>query len=286
MLAAAIVVFREVIEAGLIVGIVLAVTRNIPRSGLWVSGGVAAGILGSCLVAAFTGAIGSAFSGAGQELFDAAILATAVVMLAWHNIWMARHGREMAAELKAAGEAVSSGAKSLAALSLVVGVAVLREGAEVVLFLYGILLADSSSWGMLIFGGVLGLGFGVLVSMLTYFGLVKIPTKRLFAVTSGMIAFLAAGMAAQSVAFLEQAGMVTVLGDTVWDTSSILSDKSILGRVLHTLIGYNDQPSILQLLVYLATVVTIFLLMRIFGSARPRERGNGPIRKAPLGVKY
>jgi high-affinity iron transporter len=283
MLAAAIIVFREVIEAGLIVGIILAVTRNIARSGLWVSGGVAAGVLGSCLVAAFTGAIGSAFSGSGQELFDATILAAAVVMLAWHNIWMARHGRQIAAELKAAGEAVSSGARPLAALSLVVGVAVLREGAEVVLFLYGIVLADnSSSWGILFLGGVLGLALGVLVSMLTYFGLVKIPTKRLFAVTSGMIAFLAAGMAAQSAAFLEQAGTITVFGDIVWDTSEILSDKSILGRVLHTLIGYTDLPSVLQLLVYLATLASIFLLMGIFGRAPPRGR---EVRQAPIGVK-
>jgi high-affinity iron transporter len=285
MFAAAIIVFREVIEAGLIVGIVLAVTRQIPRSGIWISAGVGAGILGSCLVAAFTGAIGSAFSGAGQELFDAAILATAVVMLAWHNIWMARHGRQMAAELKAAGEAVSSGTKSLAALSLVVGVAVLREGAEVVLFLYGVVLADNSSSAMLLFGGAVGLGFGALISLLTYFGLVKIPTKRLFAVTSAMIAFLAAGMAAQSIAFLEQAGVATILGDTVWDTSSLLSEKSIPGRVLHTLVGYSDQPSMLQLLVYLATLVTIFLLMKIFGPAPTRMRTNEPVGPSALGVK-
>jgi len=116
MLAAAIIVFREIIEAGLIVGIVLAVTRNVRGSGFWISGGIAFGIVGSGLVAAFTSVIASTFAGAGQDLFNATILALAVVMLAWHNVWMARHGREMAAELRATGEAVSSGAKSLVAL--------------------------------------------------------------------------------------------------------------------------------------------------------------------------
>lgn len=264
MLAAAIIVFREIIEAGLIVGIVLAVTRNIATSGMWVAGGVAAGVAGSCIVAAFTGALAATFAGSGQELFNATILAVAVVMLTWHNIWMARHGREMAAEMKATGEAVSSGSKSLFALAVVVGVAVLREGAEVVLFLYGIAVSDNSSMAMLLAGGMGGLIIGAVVSGLAYVGLLRIPARRLFAVTSAMIAFLAAGMAAQSFAFLEQAGVLTMLGETVWDSSAILSDKSIVGRVLHTLIGYNDQPSIMQLLGYVVTLAAIFILMRVF----------------------
>ena len=93
MIGALIIVFREVIEAGLVVGIVLAVTRDVAGSRLWTLGGVAGGIAGSCLVAAFTGTLASLFAGSGQEIFNASILAIAVAMLAWHNIWMARHGR-------------------------------------------------------------------------------------------------------------------------------------------------------------------------------------------------
>jgi len=138
MLAALIIVFREVFEAGLIIGIVLAVTRAVAGRGWWISAGVLGGVLGACIVALFTGKLSETFAGAGQELFNAAILGLAVVMLTWHNVWMARHGREMAGEMRAAGEAVAHGSKSLAALAIVVGVAVLREGVEVVLFLYGI----------------------------------------------------------------------------------------------------------------------------------------------------
>src|SRR5690349_10491233 len=86
VLAALLIVFREVVEAGIVVGIVLAATRSIGGSRKWAAAGVVAGVLGSCIVALFAGAIASAFEGFGQELFNAAILGIAVVMLIWHNI--------------------------------------------------------------------------------------------------------------------------------------------------------------------------------------------------------
>ncbi len=267
MLAALIIVFREVFEAGLIVGIVLAVTRSVARRGWWVGGGVAAGVLGACVVAVFAGALSAAFAGAGQELFNAAILSIAVVMLTWHNVWMARHGRDLAAELRAVGEAVVSGSSSLAALAVVVGVAVLREGAEVVLFLYGIIASEGSSGASIFLGGVAGLVLGALVCSLTYFGLLRIPGRYLFAVTSFLIAFLAAGMAAQAVLFLNQANVVTALDGVVWDSSWILSDESVIGRVLHTLAGYTDRPTAMQLVVYAATLAATFALMKLFAPA-------------------
>jgi high-affinity iron transporter len=264
VLAALIIVFREVFEAGLIVGIVLAVTRAVAQRGWWISGGVAAGVLGACIVAAFAGVLSSAFSGVGQELFNASILGIAVVMLTWHNVWMARHGRELAAEMRAAGEAVVKGRSSLAALAVVVGVATLREGAEVVLFLYGILASGGASEASVFLGGVLGLLLGAVVCALAYFGLLRIPGKHLFAVTSGMIAFLAAGMAAQAVLFLAQADVLTAFDTVMWDTSWLLSEDSVLGKALHTLIGYNDRPTGMQIVVYLVTLLIMFVLMRMF----------------------
>jgi high-affinity iron transporter len=264
VLPSLVIVFREVFEAGLIVGIVMAVTSGVAGRGRWIGGGVAAGILGACAVAVFTGGLSQLFGGAGQELFNACILGFAVLMLGWHNVWMARHGRELAAEMHAAGEAVVDGSKSLAALAVVVTIAVLREGSEVVLFLYGVAAAEGgASVGMLI-GGVIGLILGSLVCLLTYLGLVTIPTRYLFGVTSTLIALLAAGMAAQAIAFLQQADILTAFDQTVWDTSWILSDESWLGRALHTLIGYVDQPTAMQLIVYAATLAAIVVLMKLF----------------------
>jgi high-affinity iron transporter len=272
MLGALIIVFREVIEAGIIVGIVMAVTKGVPGSRLMAGAGVVAGVLGASAVAAFAGVIANALNGVGQELFNAAILSLAVCMLAWHNIWMASHGRELAADARQLGQDVRNGARSLVALAIVVAVAVMREGSEVALFLYGLVAAGGATSRDLLLGSALGLAAGVAVSAVTYFGLVTIPPRRLFAVTSALITFLAAGLASQAANFFQQAGFVTAWSDTAWNTSAILSDTSLFGRVLHTLVGYSDQPSVLQVVVYAATLAAIFTLSRAFApraSLRP-----------------
>jgi high-affinity iron transporter len=273
MLASLLIVFREVIEAGLIIGIVLAATRGVPRRGLWVGYGVIAGIVGACLVAGFAGQIAALFAGSGQELFNAGILILAVGMLTWHNVWMASHGRAMAQEMRQVGAAVVAGRKPLAALAVVCGVAVLREGSEVVLFLYGI--AASGGTAGMVAGGALGVLAGAAVSALMYFGLLTIPAHRLFSVTSSLITLLAAGLAAQAIAFLQQAGYVEVLTSTVWDTSWLLSEDSLFGRLVHTLVGYTDRPDGAQVAVYLLTVALIVGLMRVVHL--PASRTNRPV---------
>ena len=270
MLASLLIVFREIIEAGLIVGIVLAATRGVAGRTLWVIYGVVGGVLGACFVAAFAGEIESLFQGSGQEIFNASILLLAVGMLTWHNVWMAGHGRQMAREMRAVGAQVASGERTLAALAIVVGVAVLREGSEVVLFLYGIASQPGTTTASLLAGGALGLLAGAAMSALMYYGLLAIPAHRLFRVTSGLITLLAAGMAAQAVLFLQQADYLEVLTSTVWDTSWLLPQDSIVGRLLHTLVGYSDTPNGAQIVAYCATIVAVTLLMRWEHRRHPR----------------
>jgi len=268
MMSALLIVFREMIEAGLIVGIVLAATTGVPGRGRAVVLGIGAGVLGACLVAVFAGEIANLFQGSGQELFNATILLLAVAMLTWHNVWMASHGREMARELKAAGHQVRTGERTLTALSIVVGVAVLREGSEVVLFLYGIAAQGGASG--LVVGGGLGLVAGAVISALMYFGLLTVPPGKLFQVTSGLITLLAAGMAAQAVIFLQNGGWLDFLTGTVWDTGWLIQDDSITGKLLHTLIGYSQAPNGAQLLAYGATIVMILVLMRLVNAPKQK----------------
>jgi high-affinity iron transporter len=275
MISALIIVFREVIEAGLIVGIVLAATAGVPLRGRAVLFGVGGGIAGACVVAAFAGELANLFEGSGQEFFNAAILLLAVAMLTWHNVWMASHGREMARELKAAGHQVVTGERTLTALAIVVGVAVLREGSEVVLFLYGIAAQGGTTATGMVTGGALGLVAGALVSGLMYFGLLTIPAGKLFQVTSGLITLLAAGMAAQAVIFLQNGGWLLYFTSTLWDTGWLLKDDSITGRLMHTLIGYSQSPNGAQLIAYCGTIVGIVLLMKLVQQrhqARPRVK--------------
>ncbi|MHB8534437.1 MAG: FTR1 family iron permease [Sulfuricaulis sp.] len=265
MLATAIIVFREVLEAALIIGIVLAATRGLARRNVWVSLGVAAGCGGAGLVALFADVISAALAGAGQEVFNAGILLFAVVMLGWHNVWMRRHGREMAQQMRAVGQAIKLGDRSMYMLAVVVGLAVLREGSEVVLFLYGIAVAQQDSSRLMISGGLLGLLTGGMMGLLMYRGLLRISTRYLFTVTTWLITLLAAGMAAQAAGFLTQADLLPPLVQSMWDTSSILAEKSVLGRVLQTLVGYADHPNGMQVLFYAVTLVSIAVLMRLCG---------------------
>lgn len=279
MLASLVIVFREAIEAGLIVGIVMAATRGVRRRGWWVSCGVGVGTLGACLVAAFAGELGALFNGAGQELFNATILVLAVGMLIWHNAWMAGHGRELAREVRAIGAAVAEGDRPLTALAVVVGVAVLREGSEVVLFLYGVLASGGTSVGAMLAGGAFGIALGGGLSALIYLGLLAVPAHRLFAVTTGLITLLAAGLAAQAMFFLQQADYFQGLATPLWDTSWLLRDDSVPGRLLHTLIGYTATPDAAQLLAYAGAIALMLAMMRLARGRTPTSRQ--PVRSSP-----
>ena len=270
MLVGMVIVFREVLEAGLIVGIILAATQGVSHRGRWIAGGIATGAAGASIVAILAAALSDAFQGVGQEVFTACILGFAVVMLSWHIAWMSQHARTMAADLKQVGTAVRLGHKSLAALAIVVAVAVMREGAEVVLFLFGIAAGSQTSPVALATGAVVGLLLASGVSWLLYRGLVAIPIKRLFSVTNGLIALLAAGMAGQAAAVLHAADLLPAWGEPVWNTSAFLDDQSLGGRTLHALIGYSSRPSGIQLAAWLATLALLWILTRV--ASRPKTR--------------
>ena len=269
MLASLLIVFREVLEAGLIVGIVLAATTSIADRGPWIGGGIAAGVAGAALLAGFAGALSDAFAGNGQEVFNASVLIVATLMLGWHNLWMARHGRELARDLAFMGQAVARGQKSLAAMAVVVAIAVLREGAEVVLFLFGVAASTQEGPVRLLIGGIMGVGLGAAVAYLLYRGLLAIPVRHFFAVTSWLIALLAAGMAGQAAAVLAGADLVPSWGYRLWDTSSLLPEDSLVGRALHALVGYSDRPMGIQLAAYLATLATLVVASRLVNRRAP-----------------
>jgi len=273
MIATALIVFREIFELALVVGIVMAATQGVTGRGRWIAAGVAGGALLACAVALFAGAIANAVQGMGEELLNASILLLATCMLGWHNVWMSRHGRELAQQMNAVGQEVAQGSRPLYALAVVAGLAALREGSEIVLFLWGVAASDTGGAWLMLLGGALGLAGGGLVGLALYLGLLRIPQRYIFSVTSWMILLLAAGMASQGAGFLVQAGWLPPLGEPVWDTSWLLRDTSATGRVLHTLIGYTARPDGIQLVFYAVALAAIGSLMRLLGwAARPAAR--------------
>ena len=275
MLATAILVFREVLEAALIVSIVCAATRGLHARGRWVSAGVGLGVLGALMLALGADSVASAAEGMGQELLNAGVLTAAVLMLAWHAIWMSRHGRELALQMKSVGAAVVEGARPIKALMFVVALAVLREGSEVVLFLFGMGAGGSSAASMAA-GGVIGLVAGATVGVALYFGLLGIPIRHFFTATNWMVLLLAAGLASQAAHYLIQADWLPALGERVWDTSWLLSNESLLGQTLRTLIGYDARPAGMQLLFYAITALLILIGMKTWGQTSAVRSSASP----------
>ena len=257
MFGTSVIVFREVLEAALIIGIVAAATRDVPGRSRWIIGGLLLGLLGSALVASFTGTISEFADGVGQELFNAIILGVAVLMLAWHNIWMASHGKELATNAQKVGNAIREGMSECSVLLAVVGIAVLREGSETVLFLYGIATSSQVGTSALLIGGAIGIIAGVTVGYTLYKGLLRIPMRWFFSATSVLVLLLAAGMASQAAHYLIQADIIPSLISPLWDTSAVLPEKSVLGMLLHSLIGYEASPAGMQLVFYVTTFVAI-----------------------------
>jgi high-affinity iron transporter len=204
----------------------------------------------------------------GQEIFNASVLAIAVMMLAWHNIWMSAHGRQLAADAKAMGGAVRSGAKAMSALAIVIALAVLREGAETVLFLSGIALSGESTPASMAIGGFAGLAGGAALGVLVFAGLLRIPLKWFFSATSALVLLLAAGMAAQSARFLIQADVLPSLATPLWDMSAIVANESAMGAVLKGLVGYDAAPAGMQVAFFVIVFAAILAGMAWVGRSQ------------------
>lgn len=274
MLGTGIIVFREVLEAALIIGIIAAATRDVPGRSRWIVAGLLAGLTGAGILAASADRLANLADGIGQEIFNAGVLGVAVLMLAWHNIWMTRHGAELSAQAKKVGKSIQEGSRECSILLLVVGLAVLREGAETVLFLYGVTLSGGGSAMSMLLGGLLGALAGAGVGALLYAGLLRIPLRWFFGATATLVLLLAAGMASQAARHLIQADLLPSLASPLWDMSALLPDGSIPGLLLKAFIGYEARPTGMQFLFYVVALVAIGAGMRL-----SRRTPTSPIPK-------
>lgn len=271
MISALVIVFREMLEMALILGVLLAATRGIPGTRRWIGAGAAIGLLGACIVAWFMEELENAMTGDGEFLFNAIVLSLASLFIAWTVIWMSRHGRQMAQRMKQIGTSVVEGELPLKALMFVSLAAVLREGSEAVFFLFGFLQAGQDAGSMFV-GGLLGIFLGGLTGYVLYRGLVVIPIKQLFLVTGILLMLLAAGMASQAAWNLIVIDMIPPLVDSLWNTSSWLSQESLIGELLNVLIGYDENPSGMQLLVFVIALGLMLLLDRYYRAETAEKR--------------
>ncbi|MDX8391833.1 MAG: FTR1 family protein [Mariprofundaceae bacterium] len=260
MTSALIIVFREMLEMALVLGVLFAATKGMRSSRHWINMGIGVGVVGALLFALFMEQIENAASGDGEFLFNAVVLAIASLLIAWTVMWMSRHGRDLTGKMRQVGQSVVDGDAPRTALAVVAAAAVMREGGEAVFFLFGTAQTVSEDGMELVIGAGSGMLLGITAAYLIYRGLLGIPVQHLFAVVGWLLILIAAGMASQSAANLVMIDVLPSLIDPLWDTSAWLSESGLFGEVLHVMVGYSDQPSGMQMLVFVTALLTMGLL--------------------------
>ncbi len=260
MIPSLVIVFREMLEMVLVVSVLMVATRDLPGSRKWIGLGVLGGLLGAVFLGIFMEQMEATFEGEGEFIFNAVVLLLASVLIAWTVLWMSSHGREMAQRMQQVGGSVKSGDLPHTALAIVALSAVMREGSEAAFFLFGAAQGvQADGWSMLM-GGIMGGIAALIIGGLLYFGLLRIPLKHLFRVAGWLLMLLAAGMASQASWNLVVIEWLPPLVDPLWNSSALLSSSSAMGELLHVLIGYDDQPSGLQVIVFVVSLSLMALL--------------------------
>lgn len=249
------ITFREGLEAALIVGIVLGVLTRFGWSHLkrYVWSGTLTALGLSVIAGIILALVGMEMEGRAEEIFEGVTMLVAAGLLTWMILWMRIHGKTFARALETkTEEAARVGSTALFALAFF---AVLREGLETALFLIAISFQGSGI--SLILGGILGLVLAVLIGVLIFRASIRVPLRPLFNITGILLLLVAAGLVASGVHELQEAHLLPVLVETVWDTSAILSEKGVVGGFLKALFGYNADPSFLEVAVYFAYLVIV-----------------------------
>jgi high-affinity iron transporter len=196
-----------------------------------------------------------------------------LLMLAWHCIWVSPNARQMVLDARRLGAAATLGERSLWAVAVAVALSVLREGAETVLFVAGVMSSPNTSEATLFTGAALGLGLGSLVGWLIYAGLGTIKPRYLFSVTNVLILLLAGSLASQLAKTANQADWLSVFSGPAWDVSWLISNDSALGMVLHGLLGFDANPTHMQLISCLGTTALIWLAAKCVQQRSARAEG-------------
>jgi len=257
MISSLVIVFREMLEMALIIGVLLAATKGVRGSRRWIGLGIVGGLAGAVFFGMFMEQMEGAFEGDGEFIFNAGVLLVAASLIAWTVFWMGRHGREMSDRMKRVGGSVSCGDLPHASLAIVALTAVMREGSEAAFFLFGAAQAASGDGWSMLGGGLLGAGAALTAGALIYFGLLRIPVKQLFSVASCLLILLAAGMASQATWNLVAIDWLPPIVDTLWNSSSILPQDSLPGELLQVLVGYDEEPSGIQVIVFVASLAAM-----------------------------
>jgi high-affinity iron transporter len=263
MFKIAIVVFRECLEIAFLLGVIMAVTKPIQNSKIYIILGSLLGMVCAATFALFARSIADSFGGLGDELFDASIILITAIIISWTVVWMQGYTKKIRKNLSKLSDNITAGAASKFMLVLVVAMAILREGAEIILFVYSISSTENIESSSYIIGLGLGGFAGVTVGTVIYLGLIKYASKYVFTISTILLTLIAAGLAAEAAGILTSSGIIEIYSDQLWNTSWFISDDSITGKILNITIGYDSRPNGMQIVFYLATIILTAGMMQV-----------------------
>ncbi len=255
MFQVATIIFRESLEISLLLGIIFATTRNIINSRIYILYGVIGGFVGASIFAFFTQTLSSSFFGLGDEIFDASIILLTAAIISWTIIWMKGYSGRIYRNMDELSSRINNKSASPIMLVLVVGTIILREGAEIILLIYSISTTQKLAPQNYLLGFGLGSLLGVVTGTGIYLGLIKFAGKYIFKISSTLLLFIAAGLAAQGAGILTSVGAITMYTDQIWDSSWLVTDYSLVGKMLNNIIGYTAKPNGMQLIFYVSTIL-------------------------------
>lgn len=264
MFKIALVVFRECLEIALLLGIILAVTKQIEKSRIYIIAGSMFGTVSAALFAFFARAISVSFSGMGDEIFNSIVILLTVVLIAWTIVWMQGYGGKIKQDFNDLSEKIHSGDSSSIMLVLIVALTILREGMEIIILVYSISLVEVIDANSYILGLISGMVSGFALGIVIYLGLIKLAKQKyIFRISSILLMLIAGGFAAEAAGILTSSGIIMFLSDQLWDSSWLISDRSVYGKILNMITGYIARPNGLQVLFYISTIGLINILIQI-----------------------
>ena len=280
MLQSFIILFRETLEAALVIGIVLGYLVRTGQSEYKKSVylGLAAGVGGSVLGAFGFQLLAGGFSGRAEEIFEGITMLAGAILLTTLIAWIIRKSAK-AAELERKVASRIDGTRR-AGLFLLIFFAVLREGIESVIFLSAARFASGENN---LVGAGLGLAVAVVLGLLLFRGALRVNLRSFFTATNILLILFAAGLMAGGVHELQEAGLIPIVLEQVWDINPslvgdgypVLHENGLLGSLAKGLFGYNGNPSLIEVLVYVIYLIAVLSIWLLGPQSRAGRSSSG-----------
>ena len=275
MFKIAVVIFRESLEIFLLLSIIFIATKPVKHSHFFITLGSLIGVLLSSLVAFFVRNLTEMIDGIGDEIFNSIVILITAFVISWTVVWMQGYTKRIKKDLGELSDKINSGSASKIMLTLVVATTILREGTEILLFIYSISSADNITFDHYALGLVIGAFGGFLAGFILYKGLISYAGKYIFKISTILLILISAGLASEAAGIMTSVGIIEIFNDQLWDTSWLIDNSTLTGKFVNIITGYDAKPNGMQLIFYFGTILLTLSMMKIKNQLAKYNKING-----------